>query len=345
VSWWFRHHYLAFAAVVPAALVLSGAGHLAARLRAAAMFVAGFVVGGAPTMALNLLAHGTPVYTGYSRYFPGKYAMGWNDADFLGTYDRWPLRRLIAEEPLALVRLVGRNLGGLIISRTVLVAMLLMGVGLAWGLGTREPVRRRAVWLCLTICGLYLLVVVLPTVVTFRALWPVWVLASWGLALVAPDMMRWVKLQHGTAVAAVATALLVVVTGYTSVFGEWIARHARYRENREVSDWLVGQGIVDPVDVLTNRFDLYPLFDPRLVTFHGYGGWLQLNPVFARERPSPFNFVGTADSWAAFATRHGKRIIIVGREAKTEPLFQRTELDGDWALCREFRTLRAFCRR
>ena len=139
VSWWFRHHYMIFAAIVPVALVLTGSGSLTRRLRSAAVFVAGFVVGGAPTMVLNLLAHGTPVYTGYSQYFPGKYAIGYSYADFLGTYDRWPLRRLIAEQPLALVALIGRNLRSLIVSRTVLLAMLLMGVGLALGWGRASP--------------------------------------------------------------------------------------------------------------------------------------------------------------------------------------------------------------
>jgi hypothetical protein len=71
--------------------------------------------------------------------------------------------------------------------------------------------------------------------------------------------------------------------------------------------------------VFTNEWNIYNMADPAFITFYNYGGWIELDSLYARERPHPTAL--TVAEWQEFFAKHGIRFAILKRDGKTQDIF------------------------
>ena len=75
-------------------------------------------------------------------------------------------------------------------------------------------------------------------------------------------------------------------------------------------------------EVFSNEWNIYNMADPQFITFYNYGGWIELDSLYARERPHPT--ARTVAEWQEFFAEHGIRFAILRETGKTRDLFRRT---------------------
>jgi hypothetical protein len=72
-------------------------------------------------------------------------------------------------------------------------------------------------------------------------------------------------------------------------------------------------------EVFSNLWNIYNMADPQFITFYNYGGWIELDSLYAKERPHPTAV--TVPEWKAFFAEHGIRFAILRRRPQTESIF------------------------
>jgi len=321
LSYLFRTHYLILLAVVPTALVLGGFGWRDSA-RAALAFASGFAATAWPLWMLNLLAYGTPLHAGVSQYniayAVDKANVNWEN--YAQSYNHWPLARLLRERPLDLLANSRRQ-----IVTTLAFPLSLAGAGLgafAVVLAT-ERVRRQLIAFCGLLALTYVAVVIVPTRYTDRAYAPVAmicsVLVACGLAeLIARTSRQWLN--------SIWVAVALVFLNYPS--GLWDAlqkKIARASYDQRLTRLLVANGMQSSGEVFSNVWDTYNLADPQFITYYNYGGWIELDSLYAKERPHPT--ATTVADWQQFFAAHGIHFAILQRRSQTKAIFRSPPAD------------------
>ena len=285
---------------------------LRGRASAVLGFLAGFVVGALPLLALNIWVRGQPLHTGLTPYMIGWFATNTFDWDnFLATYDLWPLSRLVRERPADLLRLLYHHAQFLLMRPEVRTGVVLVPLALAWVL-PRE--RRRAGVFLAVIMVLYLGAIMLPSTFSFRAIAPVTcllcVLAFPALARLAeylpgrvpvpPPRRRPRGVDGGGDRRAVRGHQQPAASAADQVHRADVepdrARHdARPRSPRRRA------GLLQLLEVLPAR-------RPAFVTFHNYGGYMLLDPLYNATMPRPE--AQSAAEWQAFFDRHDTEFVV-----------------------------------
>jgi len=316
LSYLFRTHYLMLLALVPAALVCAGFG-LRVAGRAALAFLAGFAATAWPLWLLNTLAYGSPLHAGVTQYniayavIPG--ALNWEN--YTSTYTRWPLSRILAERPLDLVahafRLTLKTFG-------FPLSLAAAGLGAFAMVLSPDRLRRQLLAFSAVLAALYVCVVIVPTRFTPRAYAPVAmicsVLVGCGLAelVCRTRRPRWTMLG-----AALGVALLSYPFG---IFGMLKRRSSEASYNLHIAKTLVANGMQSSDEVFSNLWDVYPMTDPQFITFYNYGGWIELDSLYARERPHPT--ANTVGEWQQFFAAHRIRFAILRPLDHTRDVFR-----------------------
>jgi hypothetical protein len=312
----FRTHYSILIVLVPASLWLSGMG-LRATLSMVLPFCAGFAATAWPLLLLNTLAYGTPLHAGISQYNIAQSMLSdaFNWEDYPHTYNRWPLSRILRErlgDFLVHIFNVVMQIFGLKES----LAAATLGVTSI----TLNPDRKhRQLLAFLAWFGLlYLLLVLAPTRYTDRAYAPIAmlaaILAASGLAELAhrASRPRW-------ALAGAALAVLFL-TLPLNVWQSLQSRHQARLWNERVVDALRSNGMHSSDEVFTNEWAFYPVSDPGFVTFYNYGGWIELDSEYARERPHPT--AETVSEWQDFFAAHGIHFAVLRWRNDTREIFE-----------------------
>jgi hypothetical protein len=315
-SYLFRTHYLMLVAIVPVSLVVAGFGWREVG-RLAPAFLAGFAATAWPLWLMNCLAYGTPLHAGVSQYniafamLPN--AFDWED--YARTYDRWPLSRILEERPLQLLahmyKVAAKTFGGKLVVSAATLGIFAM-------LSTPDRQRRRLLALIAGLGFFYIVVVLVPTRTSTRAFAPVamltCVLIACGLAELVSRADRPRRAQLWAALAA------VFLSWPLGLWADLDSRHAARQHNMKIVDALVAHGMQSSAEVFTNIWSIYNLRDPLFVSFYNYGGWLQLDSKYARERPPPR--ANTLPEWQAFFAERGIRFVILKQRPDTQALFQ-----------------------
>jgi len=312
----FRTHYLTLMAIVPVSLVVAGFGWREVG-RLAPAFLAGFAATAWPLWLMNCLAYGTPVHAGVSQYniafamLPG--AFNWED--YARTYDRWPLSRILEERPLEFLahmcKVASKTFGGKLVVSAA-------GLGIFAMLLTPERQRRRLLAFIAALGFFYIVVVLVPTRTTARAFAPIAMLAC---LLIACGLAELVSRADRPRRAQICAALAVVFLAWpTAMWADLDSRHASRQHNQKIVDALVAHGMQSSEEVFTNIWNVYNLQDPLFVTFYNYGGWLQLDSKYARERPPPR--ASTLPEWQAFFAEQGIRFVILRQRSDNVALFR-----------------------
>jgi hypothetical protein len=322
-SYLFRTHYLMLLAFVPASLFLSGFGWRAA-LRLALPFAGGFAATAWPLWLLNLLAYGTPLHAGVSQYniahavIPN--AFSW--VDYPHTYNQWPLSRILRERPMDLVHHALRVAKETFGNEVTLIGAVLGGVATAL---VRDRKQRQLVAFCLWLSCLYILLVIVPTHYTDRAYAPIAmlaaVLAACGVAELCdrvPGLPRW-------GLGAVAAGLVVFLAFPSDLRQDLQGRKNMRRWNEKVVRALEANGLHSSDEVFTNMWGFYPLQDPGFVTFYNYGGWIELDSEYARERPHPT--ATRVSEWQEFFRAHDIHFAVLQKRAETKAIFKHAPPD------------------
>jgi hypothetical protein len=340
LAYLFRTHYLVLVALVPVAALASRFPRVTLA-RATAAFAGGFAATAWPLWLLNSLAYGNPLHAGVSQYnialamIPD--AFDWED--YAQTYDRWPLSRILRERPAELVLHVISVTRQALTTKISLAALALGSV--AAFLGDAE---QRRTYRFLGVLALsYVLVVIAPTNLSDRAFVPVVVLACLLIAGGLGELARRVtsrasRPSSGDARPAPPARVLSTLAGRTTWAAAFLAgagacyppgiqealllkRQSR-ADNQVVVDVLLRAGMTSSGEVFCTNFNVYNLADPDFVSFHNYGGWIQLDSVYAAERPPPR--ARTLQEWRDFFSAHAIRFAILERRPDTEELFTRT---------------------
>jgi hypothetical protein len=314
-----RFHYLLLGLMMPVALLFLR-DTLRGRASAVLGFLAGFVVGALPLLALNVWVRGQPLHTGSTPYMIGWLATNTFDWDnFLATYDLWPLPRLVRERPGDLLRLLYYHAQFLLTRPEVRTGIVLVPLALAWVL-PRE--RRRTGMFLAAIMVLYFGAIIVPAQFSFRSIAPVTCLLC---VLSFPVLARLSEylpaaLQFGrTAVVRVAwmaVAIVVLFVGINNPLRPLLLKHTDLTWNRAVLDAMNAQGYHVGAPVFCNFYEFYPLDDPRFITFHNYGGYMLLDPLYNATMPRPE--ARTATDWQAFFDRHHTEFVV----ARPTPVIQ-----------------------
>jgi hypothetical protein len=323
----FRYHYLVFALLVPvASIVLCGTTRQ--MLRRTAVFAGGFLLGALPLLALNTAAYGSPLHTGISPFLVGQHVTGTVDwYDYLATYDLWPLRRLLAEDPWSLVSHLAGNASAIFFRPTVFATVLLWPVLLLETHRDTQPGILAFLGLCI---ALYLLIVVCPTQVTDRALLPAKVLLCvlfvQGLARAA----TLIELKPGPCLWLYCAGAVALAGGVPHSF-VYVRDKLEAREyNWSIIKALRSAGMTSSAQVLCNDWDLYPLDDPAFVTYYNYGGWMLLDREYAAQRPRPL--ATTVDEWRDFMRHHNLRFFLFQVAPETRDFTAEPLAPTDWEL-------------
>jgi len=317
LAYLFRTHYLILIALVPACLVVAGMGWRNSG-RGSLAFLAGFAATAWPLWLVNLLTYGTPVHAGVSQYnialsvVPG--AFNWEN--YPNTYNQWPLSRILRERPLdffnnAFVQAMG----------TLGLKLSVAAAGLGAVAVALVPDRQRRQWLVFSamLALLYVFAVIVPTRYTDRAFTPVAMLFS---VLVGCGLAELVSRAQRPRWATLCAVLAVVFLSYPAGLWDHLkarAHDARY--NRRIVNRLVASGMQSSAEVFSNEWNFYNMADPAFITFYNYGGWIELDSLYARERPHPTAL--TVDEWQAFFAQHGIRFAILKQNGKTKDIFRR----------------------
>ena len=306
-----RFHYLLFLAIGPIALAVLGET-ARARWRAAGLFVAAYLIVAMPFLVINTIVHGQPFHTGISPYM-----IGWRvdesiDFDnFLATFNLWPLTRLVAEKPVALAQLLYHYAQYWLTRPETTAGIVLIPLSLAWALPVE---RRRAAGALAVVLALYVATVIAPSLFTLRAFAPAVCLVC---ALSFPALTRLsALLPRGPAgwrlpvvrVAWLSATLVLLYLGLGNPIRPLLDKHAQLAWNRHVLDSMREAGWRPDDKVFCNFWELYNLDDPRFITFHNYGGYLLLDPLYNATMPRPE--ARSADEWQTFFDHHGTRFVV-----------------------------------
>jgi len=317
LAYLFRTHYLILIALVPASLVVTGVGWRETG-RGSLAFLAGFAATAWPLWLVNLLTYGTPVHAGVSQYnialavVPG--AFSWEN--YPSTYNQWPLSRILRERPLDFFNNV-YDQAMATLGRKLSVA----AVGLGAVAVVLAPDRQRRQWLVFsaTLALLYVFAVIVPTRYTDRAYTPVAMLSS---VLLGCGLAELVSRARRPRWALLWAALAVLFLSYPGDLYDQLRRRAHdAKYNARITRRLVANGMQSSAEVFTNEWNIYNMADPAFITFYNYGGWIELDSLYARERPHPTAL--TVDEWQEFFASHGIRFAILKRNGKTKDVFRR----------------------
>jgi hypothetical protein len=318
LSYLFRTHYLILIALVPAALLAAGFGWRTTA-KGSLAFLAGFAATAWPLWLVNVLTYGTPVHAGVSQYnialsvIPG--AFDWEN--YPNTYNQWPVSRILRERPLDFFNnALGQALA------TLGLKLSLAGAVCGAFATVLVPDRQRRQWLAFSaiLALLYILVVIVPTRYTDRAYAPVAMLSS---VLVGCGLAELVSRALRPRWAALGALLTVLFLTYPA--GLWDQLKGRAGDaqfNKRLVKELVAAGMQSSAEVFSNEWNIYNMADPQFITFYNYGGWIELDSLYARERPHPI--ARSVEQWQAFFAEHGIRFALLRQNGKTQDLFRRT---------------------
>lgn len=317
LSYLFRTHYLILIALVPAALLVAGVGWRTTA-RGSLAFLAGFAATAWPLWLVNVLTYGTPVHAGVSQYnialsvIPG--AFDWEN--YPDTYNQWPVSRILRERPLDFFNnALNQALA------TFGLKLSLAGATFGAFATVLVPDRQRRQWLTFSavLALLYILVVIVPTRYTDRAYAPVAMLSS---VLVGCGLAELVSRALRPRWAALAALVSVLFLTYPAGLGDQLKARAQDAQfNTQLVKRLVAAGMQSSAEVFSNEWNIYNMADPQFITFYNYGGWIELDSLYARERPHPT--ARTVAEWQEFFGEHGIRFVILRETGKTRELFRR----------------------
>jgi len=279
-------------------------------MRSWLLFVLGFLVAAMPLLIINTLEYRNPFSTGISKYLIGEFvfedSLDWTD--FPGTYDAWPLTRLITERPRALVRRMYdefwqifkiREGGGLILAAVLVLPFVFVNTA-----------ARRELAALLWMAVAYTVAVMLPTRVTERAELPVTIIAA---VLVACALgCAWSRRRTSYALFAVTVVALAVVNWPLDYGHNLQLKWERMSVNRQAIALLRQQGLRNPDQLFTNDWGLLNLDDPKFVTFVNWGGWILLDTKYAIERP--LSRATTALEWAGYFAQQQIDFVVLQKD-------------------------------
>jgi hypothetical protein len=315
-SYLFRTHYLMLFAFVPACLVVSGLGWREIA-RGFLAFAAGFAATAWPLWLMNTLAYGTPLNSGVSQYnialavVPN--AFSWED--YPNTYNQWPLSRILHERPWDLVN---NSIAQAVHTLSLRVSLVGAALGCAGMVLVPERQRRRLLVFSGALALVYVFLIIVPTRYTDRAFAPVAMLSSVLAACGASEVLARAQRPRWAAVFAVPALLF---TAYPT--GTWPALEQRARERRQnarIVQVMVENGMRSSAEVFSNVWNFYNLADPNFDTFYNYGGWIELDSEYARERPHPN--ASTPEEWQQFFAEHGIRFAVLRPTGRAKSLAQ-----------------------
>ena len=305
-----RFHYLLFLVIGPLGLAVLGETSRA-RWRAAGLFVAAYLVAALPFLVINTIVHGQPFHTGISPYM-----IGWRvdesiDFDnFPATFNLWPLSRLLAEKPMALAQLLYHYAQVLADAarddRRHRADSLEHRLGAA---GRAPACRHRAGCSAGALCRHGDRTVAVHAAGVRAGGLP-------GVRAVVPGVDR---VEYAAAVASgwppalvrlawLSATLVLMYLGLGNPIRPLLDKHAQMTWNRQVLDTMREAGWRQDDKVFCNFWDLYNLDDPRFITFHNYGGYLLLDPLYNATMPRPE--ARSADEWQTFFDYHGTRFVV-----------------------------------
>jgi hypothetical protein len=318
LAYLFRTHYTMMIVFVPLALLIGGQ-HWRLVGRSALAFAAGFAATAWPLWLLNTLAYGTPLHAGVTQYniafsvVPG--ALDWEN--YPETYDDWPLARVLNERLNDLLKNMWRV--GL---HTFGAKLTLAGLGFGAVALTRasERWRRQLIAAVAVLCVLYVGAVIVPTRFTERSYLPVGMLCS---VLVGAGLSEVVRLagrpRWASVLAVVGILFLTFPDGlYESLRG----RSFNARWNARIVRRMIAAGMRSSDEVFSNVWNFYNMSDPLFVSFYNYGGWIELDSLWARERPHPT--AKTVPEWQAFFAEQGIRFVVLRNRKAVTVLFRKT---------------------
>jgi hypothetical protein len=315
-SYLFRTHYLMLLVLVPGSAFLAGFG-LRTTASALLPFVGGFAASAWPLWLLNLLAYGTPLHAGVSQYnialavIPN--AFNWED--YPNTYNQWPVSRILREQPGALFHHAFDTLVGTLSLQLSVTGAWLGAFAIALASARRQ---RQQLAFMAVLALLYTVIIIVPTRFTDRAYAPVAMLAS---VLVGGGLAELVALTSRPRLSLLGSIL--AISFVTLPMGVWVdlkARREARRFNERVVNALLANGMHSSGEVFTNIWNVYNLADPGFVTFYNYGGWIELDSEYARERPHPT--ADTPSEWQAFFAQHHIHFAILTNRRETRELFK-----------------------
>jgi len=327
----FRTHYLMLLALVPAGLLVAGLGWREIA-RGMLAFAAGFAALAWPLWLMNILAYGTPLNSGVSQYNIAlavvPHAFSWED--YVNTYSRWPLSRILAERPWDLA---GNCLKQAVHTLGLRVSLVGGALGCAGMVLIPERQRRRLLVFSGALALLYVFVIIVPTRYTDRAFAPVAMLCSVLLGCGASELIARAQRPRWAALFAIPALLFAAYPPEV-----WPALEGRVHaglKNWRIVKLMVANGMQSSAEVFSNVWNFYNLADPKFDSFYNYGGWLELDSQYARERPHPN--ASTPEEWEQFFEQHGIHFVILRPSGRAAGLAQNppawwTRLYSDRAL-------------
>jgi hypothetical protein len=119
----------------------------------------------------------------------------------------------------------------------------------------------------------------------------------------------------------------VVLLSYPSGLLSMLGRRSREASyNLHIAKTLVANGMHSSGEVFCNLWDVYPMTDPQFITFYNYGGWIELDSLYAQERPHPI--ASTIGEWQEFFAAHHIRFAILRQRGDTRDMFRTPP--GSW---------------
>jgi Dolichyl-phosphate-mannose-protein mannosyltransferase len=316
LAYLFRTHYLMLIVLVPASLLLVGFGwRVGGRL--ALGFLAGFAATAWPLWLLNTLAYGTPLHAGVSQYNIAfsviSNALSWED--YVRTYNRWPLARILRERPMDLVdSMVNQSIRTF--GHKLVVAGAAFGLVAITLVGERQ--RRQLIALVGLLAVFYVSLVIVPTRFTDRSFAPVGMLAA---VLFGCGMAELVNSSPAPRRFFAGGVLLALAVSWPAgLWKDLSGRHDARLRNIRIVDILVANGMKSSEEVFSNIWSIYNLADPLFVTFYNYGGWILLDSKYAAERPAPR--AKTRAEWQAFLAEQGIKFVVLRNRKDASVLFR-----------------------
>jgi len=317
LSYLFRTHYLILIVLVPAALLI--AGFSLRRVGTAGLaFVAGFAATAWPLWLLNTLAYGSPLHAGVSQYNIAQQvvsgAFDWED--YPNTYNLWPLSRILEERPWELYQ---NSVDNAAYTLGLKLSLVSGAVGAAAMVLVGDRRHRQLLAFSGVLALLYVFCAIVPTHYTDRAYAPVAMLASVLLACGLSELVARTRRKRWALLAAALALSFVVYPSDLYATLKSRAREARW--NNRITRLLVDNGMRSSDEVFSNHWSIYNMADPQFITFYNYGGWLELDSLYARERPHPT--ATTTEEWQQFFAEHGIRFVILRAKGHARELARR----------------------
>ena len=317
VAFVFRYHYQLLAVLIPMCAIVFG-GTWKQNLQRIAIFLGGFVLGAMPVLLANMASHGSPFQTGITPYLVGQHStksVDWED--YLATYDLWPVSRLVLENPIVLAKHMINNLLAVVFRPVGFAALLLAPTYIR--VPGKSTADRISLFLALFVI-LYLVLVVAPTQVTFRALLPVEaimgvLIVRGSFTMLAAADLGSVRIRSLSTWLYAGVLLLVVGAVPNAIYHMWFKLEEQ-RLNQSILGKLDSAGMTSYDEVFSTDYNFYPLEDPHFVTLYNYGGWLLLDSEYARTRPQPH--ADTAEEWRDFMRKQELRFLVIHETPKTE---------------------------